>query len=160
MLKVKTPSERLTTVYRVKATEDFNITIFNGIDYQTEKIKKGDLGGYVEKGVILGDKSWVHNDSIIFGKSRFDGVTCGYARIENSTIDEGSIIGDRTIITGSVVGQNTTISGTTSIKDSSVQDNVLIIGTIVRRSKVVSGSTIKCAGTIVEQEIIGNRFRS
>lgn len=156
--KVKTPSERLVTVYQIKATQDFTIVIYNGIDYQTEKIKKGDLGGYVEEGVILGENSWLHADSIIFGKSRFDGVTCGYVRIEDSMVDEGSIIGGRTIITNSTIGKSTTVAGTTSIKDSKVQNKALIIGTIIRESRVREGAVIKCAGTIVKDDVKGNRF--
>ena len=159
-MKVKTPSERLATVFQIKATEDFEVLVFNGIDYQKEKIHKGELGGFVEKGVILGDNSWLHSDSIIFGNTRFEGVTCGYARIEDSTVNKGTIIGGRTIIVDSSIGEDATIYGTNKIKGSKIHDEAKIVEAIIRQSVITKGAVVKCAGTIKNETVQGFKTRS
>ncbi|MBR3132200.1 hypothetical protein IKG33_02220 [Candidatus Saccharibacteria bacterium] len=155
--KVKTPSDRIAIVYQIRATEDFDVTIFDGTEYKVEHIRKGDLGGYVEKNVMLGRDAWLFKNAIIFGNSRFNGVACGFTRIDSSTINRGAIIAGRAIIISSFIGNSTTIAGTTSIKNSRILSGSLIVGTVIRFSKIHSGTTIKCAGVIAKEEVSGVR---
>lgn len=146
--RVKKESGEVVLAYQIKAIKDFSITILEGKNLKTKRIKKGTLGGYAEACVNIADYAWVDQETILLGKTNFSGVTCGYARIENSDIGIGTIISGKAIISDSSIGEFVTISGHTSLKKTKVLDESIIVGTPVRNSKIGYNVTIKCAGAI------------
>ena len=154
--RVQNAKGEFVTVYQIMAVKDFEVAVWNGKSkrFKLKKIKMGEYGGFVELGVVIGSKAWIHKNTIIFGKSRFYGVSCGYARIEDSIIHRGTIVSGRAIIRKSSIGHDVIISGTTSIFYSEVKDNSTIIGTILRYSKVESNLALKCAGVIENKRVV------
>lgn len=119
-------------VYRIRALRDI----------PTQRVRAGDLGGYVESERNLtqyGD-AWIANNATAADRSRVEG---------SALIKDHSIIADYAVIKGSaVVGSFSTIKGHAVVRDNArvmgssvIEDEVLIEGDLnIRQTTMLSGN--------------------
>ena len=137
-------------VFRIKALKDFG------------DVKKGDLGGFVEKEVNLSHEGecWIYNDACVYGCARlyqnakiYDNVrvydfseVCGDANIHGAS----KIHGSSTVYGSARFSDNVEICGYASVCDSAnisgnvtIMDNAHIMGASeISGNVVISGNTI------------------
>ena len=56
------------TIFRIEATRDLD----------THDVKKGDIGGYIEKEENLSENAWVSGSAMVYGDARVSGSACVY----------------------------------------------------------------------------------
>lgn len=108
-------------IHRIKAVKDFGY------------IKKGSLGGWIEKEENLShdDNCWVDNNAKIFGNAKVS---------ENARIfGDALVYGNAKISGNAIVGDNAKISGNAKLFDNAV----------VYYNAVVYGNSIVCGNTVV-----------
>ena len=108
-------------IHRIKAVKDFGY------------IKKGSLGGWIEKEENLShdDNCWVDNNAKIFGNAKVS---------ENARIfGDALVYGNAKISGNAIIGDNAKISGNAKLFDNA----------IVYYNAVVYGNSIVCGNTVV-----------
>lgn len=113
------------TVYRIQATTDFFA------------IKKGDLGGFVEKEANLSQvcSAWVYDDAVVYGNaSVFE-----FAKV----LDNSTVHGDAKVYGHAIVKGNARVSESASVADhATVKEDAFIHGNaIVVGHADVTGNT-------------------
>ena len=120
------------TLKRIRATRDFGVANFLGIDpntghvsYEFCLISEGTLGGWIEdeKNLSQENTAWVYENARVFGDAVVkdmgvvhDGVVCGGAKISGYA---------------QIYGSSTSISGSTVVTDNAVvNDSVIECGNI------------------------------
>jgi len=99
------------TLYRIKALKDFN------------NVKKGDLGGYIEKESNLSQEynAWVSGNAKVFGNA----MVYGYARV----YDNAMVYGDARVYDNARVSGNAKVYGNAMVYgDARVYDNARVHG--------------------------------
>ena len=81
------------TLHRIKALED------------SDNVKKGDLGGYIEKESNLDQagRAWVSDDAKVYGNAQLSG--------QSRVSDDAKVFGDAQIGDGGIVKEKAKISG-------------------------------------------------
>lgn len=114
-------------IHRIKAVKDFGY------------IKKGSLGGWIEKEENLShdDNCWVDNNAKIFGNAKVS---------ENARIfGDALVYGNAKISGNAIVGDNAKISGNAKLFDNAV----VYYNAVVYGNSVVCGNTVVGIGEIV-----------
>lgn len=116
-----------TVVFRIRAIKDFRFTISEVNNVRTPTcIKKGTVGGYVQKLENVTGDSWVEENAIVTGDTQLTGTTIIKKNnrvyggiIHNSRIEKDSVIYGCEKITNTRISGNTKIFGEKSyIRDS------------------------------------------
>ena len=129
-------------LYRIRALRDFG------------KVKKGDLGGYIEKEDNLSHEGncWIYNDAKVYGCAKVsdnavvmdDSSVYGHARVFGDAVIQGGVqIYDKATIFGNAkVYDNAEVYGNTKVYDKAfICGNVNIQGdTIIYGNSQVSGN--------------------
>lgn len=173
------------TLYQIRALRDFNcpykINPDDEILGQT-LIKKGELGGYVEKEENLSHEGgcWIFEDAEVLDNARVEGnarlvgrslvrdnaVVKGYSCLAASAYVWGNAILDGcTVMKGQVsIGGNSTtngyvsINGNSQVRGDSVLDGYIYLGgTVVVEDAKVTGSVHLCGQYRVSFDIDGNK---
>lgn len=132
------------TLHRIVALRDFG------------NVKKGDLGGFVEKESNLSHANtcWIYDDGIVFGESkvcegsevRDNAVVCGTSTIwERTRIFENAYVCD-SIIGRSKIPGNASVNNAEVLCGAEVKDRVLIKGGRIE-SDVVIADNVTVSGT-------------
>lgn len=119
-----------SVLYRIKALKKFG------------NIKKGELGGYIEKESNLSQSGvcWVYPDSAVLDNAKVsddavicnDSVICDFARVSgNAYIAKSSVydhaeISGYTVVDNSVVNNNSIMEGNAIVNNSTIEDNARI----------------------------------
>lgn len=112
------------TLYRIRATRDI----------KDHGVKKGDLGGWIEKEENMpGYNSWIADEAKVFGNAKIkrnalvsgNSIVCGWAIIdENAKICENSMVYHSARVSGNAV-----ISGEAKVKEkATVRGNAKVYG--------------------------------
>ena len=124
------------TLYRIKALKDFN------------NVKKGDLGGYIEKEDNLSHigNCWVYDGAKVYGNAKVfgnamvcgDAMVCGNARV----CDDAEVCGNAIVCGNAMVYGNASVYGNAKVFGKSmVYDNANVYGnTIVCGNAMVCGN--------------------
>jgi carbonic anhydrase/acetyltransferase-like protein (isoleucine patch superfamily) len=99
------------TLYRIKALKDF------------AKIKKGDLGGWVEKESNLSqnDECWLFGNAVVYGNAKVYGNACVF--------DNAKVYGNAVVFGNAVVYGNAQIYDNAKVFDSAeIYDNAKVFG--------------------------------
>lgn len=88
------------TLHRIRACKDFET--INGT-----KVKKGDLGGFIEKEDNLSQqgRSWVGDNAKVYGNAQVydDALVCGYAQVcEDALVCGYALVCDNAQVYGNV----------------------------------------------------------
>jgi ATP-dependent protease ClpP protease subunit/carbonic anhydrase/acetyltransferase-like protein (isoleucine patch superfamily) len=124
------------TLYRIKALEDFS------------DIKKGDLGGYIEKESNLSQKGdcWVYHDAQVYGDAMvFENARVyGTAKVfgKAQVYQEAKVYGKDKVFDNARVFENARVYGTTWVRgNTKVYGNAKVFGdTIVSGNALVFGN--------------------
>lgn len=135
-----------TKLYRIKALKDFG------------DVKKGELGGFIEKEVNLAQEGdcWVYDRAIVKNKARiFDNV-----RIKNRAVvkDNAKISYDAQILDSAVVGDNAVVSQNAIVKQhSQIDGDTHVCGSCIIQddAHISQKATVKGKANISGASIIG-----
>ena len=117
-----------TTLYHIKALKDFN------------GVKKGDLGGYVEKEDNLSQSgnAWVHGNARVFGHARVDGNAWVYGNAE--VFGNAKVSGDAKVYGNAWVFANAWVYGNARVFGNAwVFNDAVITEKCTGVSKVITG---------------------
>ena len=132
------------TLHRIKATKDL----------PKHGVKKGDLGGWIEKEDNLQDSAWVGGKAKVYGNAKVynnasiqQGATISeQARVKNEAVVTGcaDVKGEAMIYDCAVIDGNATVEGKAIVCDNAmVTDNVLI-----------KDNAFVCGYTLLENEVV------
>jgi len=145
-------------VCRVKALKDFNANKF-------VNIKKGDLGGYVEKESNLSQEggAWVFVDAVVKDNAMvsddawidFDAVVSGNARVEGTAlvggearVSDNAMVKDKAEVVDSVViKDNAVVEGNALVEDHAVVSGNAVVDGAVVKDKALVKDDVKVSGT-------------
>ena len=148
LLKDDTIEIGIHTLYRIKALVDFN------------NVKKGDLGGYIEKETNLSHTGncWVYDDAKVFGESEVhdNASVKGSAIIKCcSSIYDDTVIGGNATIDNSIISHMAHIYGNTTIECSKIGGTAEIYGNAVIRHDVDIRGNVRVYGNAI---LIGRMY--
>ena len=102
-------------VCRIKALKDIPPGFY--------EVKKGDLGGFIEKEDNLSqeDRSWVKGNAVVTGNARVEG---------DAKVDKEAFVGDNAVVKGEAwVKGNAVVKGEAMVEDNAVvNDNAVVSG--------------------------------
>ena len=105
------------TVYRIQATVDFS------------DVKKGDLGGFVEKEDNLSQvgSAWVYDDAVVYGNAK----VFEFAKVHDNAkvIDEAKVYGHALVANNAKVSENASVADHAVVKDGTyIHGNASVVG--------------------------------
>ena len=140
------------TLYRIKALKDFG------------NVKKGDIGGYIEKEDNLSHfgTCWVGDNAKVYGNAKVenDAIICNNAIVSGGSIYGQAIVCNNAKVYGSIINENARVSGNAMVHlNNRITDNAVITGNaqICNKSDIsdnakVSGS-VRITGTTLSDNI-------
>lgn len=153
---------RGTKLFRIEATKDL----------PRHNVKKGDIGGYIEKYENLSDNAWVFGDAKVLGKAEVNerARVCGNAIVSgdalvygNAQVSKGAQIAGKARVCGEaqifgyaqVFGNAQVLSNAWVFDDAKVHGNAIVSGDAIvsgnataHGNAYVSGSARVCGGVI------------
>ena len=111
------------TIFRIEATRDLD----------THDVKKGDIGGYIEKEENLSENAWVSGSAMVYGDARVSGSArvSGDARVYGSARVSGSacVSGDAWVYGSACVYGDARVSGSAMVYgDARVSGSACVYG--------------------------------
>lgn len=151
------------TVHRIRATEDID----------ERNVKKGDLGGFVQKKLNIRGRAWVYDNAVVMENAYVtnDVVVRGNACVYGNAVvrehavvcDHASVLGDACVNGYSVVAGGATVqgkaklSGAVLLEDAAyVSDNAVLEDHVRVRSEAVIGGNALVGGhaAIVDNAVV------
>ena len=126
------------------------------VDIPEADVKKGDIGGWIEKEENLSGNAWVYDDSKVYGEAKvYDN-----AKIKGSSEvrDSAKVFGDTNIKNKSVVKYHASVSGNVLVNMSEVGGTSRLYGNavITDESKIGDYACVHEDAFIVKSSVYGN----
>lgn len=127
-------------LYRIKALKTFG------------NVKKGDLGGFVEKEENLSheDNCWIDDNACVYGHSyvRDDAYVRDHAGVYNSYVSDSAIISGYSYVNDSQVCECAVITDHVQISNAIIRNHSFIKGNAIINDRCVDNATIGKCGFI------------
>ncbi len=130
------------TLYRIKAMQDIAFKY----DSVSLSVKKGDLGGYIEKESNLStsksDKGWVGGTAKVYGDGKVSGAwVTDQAVVSGGSVSYGAYIYENAKITGGSVS-NAEVFGSATVSAGSTSSHAQIYGNAQQNGCLMSGGKL------------------